>query len=116
MNGFKGIKRGRVMKKFGMNGVVLVWSAMAAVSVVGVSQAFAGGSSSCGVPNPAAVWCDHSGGKLEYFKESGGDLGICRLERALIDEWTFYRATSLGTKTQATQAFLAHARFVTHPG
>ena len=45
-----------------------------------------------GTANPASVYCEKVGGKLNIVKETGGDVGYCTLpggER--IEEWALYR-------------------------
>lgn len=68
----------------------------------------AAAGASAGMPNPASVACKNKGGHTAIYRASEGEIGICVLDRALIEEWTFRKATTDGATTQATQAFLQH--------
>lgn len=49
-------------------------------------------TSAVGLANPASVYCQKMGGKLEIVKEEKGEVGYCTLpggER--IEEWGLYR-------------------------
>jgi len=81
---------------------------LGAVSALCVLPVFAGTSSSAGTASPIAAWCESQGGKIEIYQGAQGDTGICRLDRALVGDGTFYSATAGHTRTLATQAFLAH--------
>lgn len=53
-------------------------------------------TSSVGIANPASVYCEKIGGKLDIVKGSSGELGYCTLpggER--IEEWALYRRDNL---------------------
>lgn len=45
------------------------------------------------LPNPASVYCEENGGKLEIREdESGGQVGYCLFEDGSeCEEWAFYR-------------------------
>jgi uncharacterized protein len=45
------------------------------------------------LPNPASVYCEENGGKLEIrLDESGGQVGFCIFEDGSeCEEWAFYR-------------------------
>lgn len=47
-----------------------------------------------GLPNPASVFCEENGGKLEIrTDEAGGQLGFCLFEDGSeCEEWAYYRA------------------------
>ncbi|MGI3004345.1 putative hemolysin [Shewanella algae] len=46
-----------------------------------------------GSPNPAAVFCVESGGKLELVQEQNGTVGYCHLpDGSIVEEWTYFRA------------------------
>ena len=78
------------------------------VGLLVVSSAWAGGSSSAGVPNPAALFCGKQGGQLAGIDEKafgGAQSGLCRLaDGAIVEEWTLFRAAN--SPSQAGQAFL----------
>lgn len=47
---------------------------------------------SIGMANPASVYCEKIGGKLEIVKESGGEVGYCTLPSGeRIEKWTLFR-------------------------
>ena len=75
------------------------------------SAAFAGATTSSGVPNPSSVFCNDSGGTFELFTSTSGQSGYCRLDRALIEEWTFWRVVKQETPKMATRAYLDHVPF-----
>lgn len=59
------------------------------------SAAFGGGSTTAGVPNPAAGLCIEVGGKLLGVQVAAGEASLCRIgDRALIDTWTLFRELS----------------------
>jgi putative hemolysin len=62
--------------------------------------------SAADLPNPASHWCDYNGGKTETLRTDAGQVGICTLDRAQIEEWTLYRSTGINGPTQATRAFM----------
>ena len=58
-----------------------------------------------GIPNPASVFCEEHGGKLDIRTDSsGGQVGICVFANGSeCDEWAYYRgecAPSDGTATE----------------
>lgn len=45
-----------------------------------------------GMANPASVYCQKIGGKLDIVNESAGEVGYCTLSNGeRIEEWTLYR-------------------------
>jgi putative hemolysin len=45
-----------------------------------------------GMVNPASVYCEKIGGKLDSVKEAGGETGYCTLPSGeRIEEWALYR-------------------------
>ncbi|ARF51977.1 putative hemolysin [Pantoea stewartii] len=45
-----------------------------------------------GMANPASVYCEKIGGKLDIVKEPGGEVGYCTLPSGeRIEEWTLFR-------------------------
>lgn len=67
---------------------------------------------SAGMPNPASVACKNKGGHTVIYRAPEGEIGMCALERALIEEWTLRKAATDGATTQATQAFLQHKPWI----
>ncbi|WP_318486835.1 putative hemolysin [Photobacterium leiognathi] len=74
------------------------------LSVVGMTSALAGCNKeepkqpeqpkkeAIGMANPASVYCEEQGGKLEIKKEEKGDVGYCHLaDGKVVEEWEFYR-------------------------
>lgn len=46
-----------------------------------------------GMPNPASVYCQEQGGRLEIRSGAGGQSGYCHLpDGRVVEEWEFYRA------------------------
>jgi inhibitor of cysteine peptidase len=56
-------------------------------------QIAAGCQAEANLPNPASVYCEETGGKLEIREdESGGQVGYCLFEDGSeCEEWAFYR-------------------------
>ncbi len=55
----------------------------------------AGGASAeqAQLANPAAVFCEESGGTYQIVKSSDGDIGLCHLaDGTSVDAWDHYRA------------------------
>jgi putative hemolysin len=54
----------------------------------------AGSPGSAGLPNPAAVYCEEQGGRVENRTAAdGSQYGVCIFpDRSECDEWTFYRS------------------------
>jgi putative hemolysin len=92
-----------------MKTIKVEWTKRVAISLamlaVSAPAAMAGSSSSGGVPNPASAWCEGNGGKLALIDSELGTIGVCTLDRAIVEEWTFYRATGSNGTTLATEAF-----------
>ncbi|MCG3863661.1 MULTISPECIES: DUF333 domain-containing protein [unclassified Photobacterium] len=45
-----------------------------------------------GKANPASVYCEEQGGKLEMKQEEKGTVGYCHLaDGKVVEEWAFYR-------------------------
>jgi len=45
-----------------------------------------------GMANPASVYCEKIGGKLDIVKEPAGEVGYCTLPNGeRIEEWALYR-------------------------
>ncbi|MGI6246539.1 MAG: DUF333 domain-containing protein [Pseudochelatococcus sp.] len=50
-----------------------------------------------GLANPASVYCESVGGRVEIRREAAGDAGYCHLpDGRVIEEWTFFRAQNKG--------------------
>lgn len=63
------------------------------------------------MPNPASVYCVNSGGTILALADAlGKELGLCQFGRAGTEEWTLFRAASLGESVQAVQAFKSIGR------
>lgn len=46
-----------------------------------------------GLANPASVFCEEQGGRVEIVDEAGGQRGYCNLpDGRRIDEWEYFRA------------------------
>ncbi|MBN1120776.1 MAG: DUF333 domain-containing protein [Anaerolineae bacterium] len=46
-----------------------------------------------GLPNPASVYCEEQGGKLEIRDEEGGQRGVCIFDDGSeCDEWAYFRS------------------------
>jgi putative hemolysin len=75
--------------------------------LVATLPAFArGGSSTVGPGNPAAIFCENEGGRLESTHTRLGDDALCRFgERSAIPQWTFFRAKNGGGE-KAVDVFL----------
>jgi germination protein M len=57
-------------------------------------------TTSPGIANPASVYCESRGGKVEIVTNQNGQQGICRLaDGTSVDEWDFYRANHPTTST-----------------
>ncbi len=52
-------------------------------------------TTSAGIPNPASVYCEQSGGKLDLRHDAqSGTFGVCVFpDKSECDEWAFYRGT-----------------------
>jgi uncharacterized protein len=49
---------------------------------------------SLGLANPASVYCQQQGGKLEIRHESHGQVGYCHLPSGqVVEEWALFRAS-----------------------
>lgn len=50
-----------------------------------------------GMANPAAVYCEEQGGRVEIRKEENGDAGYCHLpDGRVIEEWELFRSQNNG--------------------
>ncbi|MGE5141294.1 MAG: DUF333 domain-containing protein, partial [Rudaea sp.] len=62
---------------------------------VGLAACSAGQSSptsAANLPNPASVYCEQNGGKLEMRDNAAGTAGICKFpDGSECDEWAYYR-------------------------
>ena len=57
-------------------------------------------TTSPGIANPASVYCESRGGKVEIVTTQNGQQGICRLaDGTSVDEWDFYRANHPSTSS-----------------
>ncbi len=44
------------------------------------------------IPNPASVYCEKSGGKLDFVTTANGTAGYCTLpDGTRIEEWEYFR-------------------------
>jgi hypothetical protein len=44
------------------------------------------------MPNPASVYCEHHGGRLEMINESSGVTGVCVFsDKSYCEEWSYIR-------------------------
>jgi uncharacterized protein len=44
------------------------------------------------IPNPASVYCEKSGGKVDFVTTANGTAGYCNLpDGTRIDEWEYFR-------------------------
>ena len=45
-----------------------------------------------GLPNPASVYCEEQGGRLEFREEAGGTAGYCIFsDGSECEEWAYFR-------------------------
>ena len=58
------------------------------------------------LPNPAAEHCDQIAGESTFLRVNAAEWGFCRMDSALIEEWTLYRAVALKHPSLATKIFL----------
>jgi putative hemolysin len=76
-------------------GVVMCELVFAPVGSTGPESGEEASSSSAevGLPNPAAVYCEEQGGRVEIRTDAdGGQYGICIFaDGSECDEWAFYR-------------------------
>lgn len=68
------------------------------------------GAFSTGLANPASQLCSDLGGRVEMLSGTGGQVGFCRLDGALVEEWTLLREVN-GESQAALDAFLNHVPF-----
>ena len=70
--------------------------------------AFAGSTTSSGVPNPSAQVCLQEGGQLRIITDaSGAQGGVCDFGGAIVESWTFWRALQSASETQAAVRLFA---------
>lgn len=54
--------------------------------------------------NPASVYCEEQGGKLEIRHEKEGDVGYCHLAYGrVVEEWVLYRAAQRHATTAPSE-------------
>ncbi len=52
--------------------------------------------------NPASVYCEQRGGRLELVDEAAGQVGYCVLpDGRRVEEWAFFRAAQSGDEAPA---------------
>lgn len=62
------------------------------IAVALVSAACGGSSGSSEVANPASVYCEEQGGRVEIVADDDGETGVCVLpDGTRIDEWELFR-------------------------
>jgi len=89
-------------------GLSLLLAACAGPQAGGVAPALSGpGVYGSGAPDPAAVKCATLGGSAAQLLAARRQLGLCRVEQALIDDWTLFWATTSHQLGEAARAFLA---------
>jgi putative hemolysin len=86
-----------------MKTVLMMIAMMAASSSMSFAQV--GGA---GLANPASVLCAQKGGKVQIVDTRDGQVGVCALDRGLIEEWTLLRELS-GTKSTAVKKLVKGA-------
>lgn len=80
-------------------GILLLASAMVVAGCGAKEQ-------DAGLPNPAAVYCEEQGGKVEIRTDSAGNqYGICKFDDGTeCDEWAYYRGECMpGDMEQAPE-------------
>jgi putative hemolysin len=74
---------------------------MASTSLFTLSSSYA-----AQIPNPASAFCASSKGKLELVSIEGkGQVGVCTFGKAVIEEWTLFKAKKSDEMPQAVGAF-----------
>jgi putative hemolysin len=62
------------------------------VFIFGCTQSAKPAVSNVQIANPASVFCEEHGGKLDIKDEVGGQVGYCTLpDGKVCEEWAFYR-------------------------
>lgn len=87
---------------------VLVMSILTFVSAVGFAY---GGSGTVGVGNPAASFCeDVAKGTSVLVTTNRGQILLCELKGARVDQWTLYRELDLQINQKALAVFMLHPK------
>jgi len=90
----------------------LVSLILAVLVIVVAGCARTDNSTEVGLPNPASVYCEEQGGKLEIREGEDGQYGICVFDDGSeCEEWAFYRgecAPGVGTLPTNGEATLVH--------
>ncbi len=91
--------------------------AFASVILALNSSAFGGSTASSGVPNPATQNCLELGGISETYSNQAGQIGICSIAGAQVDEWTLFHAVlSPSDEQQAIKAYFFNRDQPSPPG
>ncbi|QII37858.1 DUF333 domain-containing protein [Rouxiella badensis] len=60
-----------------------------------------------GMANPASVYCEKVGGRLDIVKKTSGEVGYCNLPNGeRVDEWSLFRRDHQAGGDIARQRFL----------
>lgn len=68
------------------------WRGGWSVAALLLGSACAGDGGGAQLPNPASVFCEEQGGRVEIVADDDGEAGVCVLpDGTRIDEWELYR-------------------------
>src|SRR5580693_2951309 len=93
-----------------MRSFKLSWTLAPAFLAILVAVAPPASADEAGLANPASEFCGRMRGNTEILTAPDGQIGFCRLDRALIEEWTLMRAAN-GDSQEAVDAYLNHVPF-----
>ncbi|MFL7791310.1 MAG: DUF333 domain-containing protein, partial [Anaerolineae bacterium] len=92
-------------QKQSQNALSLVALAISALALIILSACIGPTPESTpGMPNPASVYCEEQGGRVEMRTDGNGQYGVCVFsDGSECDEWAFYRGEcSPGTAAEET--------------
>ena len=79
-------------KRMSVNVVVVMLLLWLAACAPAEKEATPATKEPIGMPNPASVYCEEQGGKLELRNDENGSYGVCILQDGTeCDEWAFFR-------------------------
>jgi putative hemolysin len=81
------------MKRWMVLGWGLLLVAALLLAACGSAPTPTAGAGQAGLPNPASVFCEDHGGKLDIRTDAqGGQYGVCMFDDGTeCDEWAFFR-------------------------